>query len=254
MSTSNTEYLKLYKNTKLYNGSRYQFYLTNREQAFLAFLGEPFYEATVYYKSLSEPIELKKTFEELDGVTYGSITNEDKTYYFFVDNIRTDSYKKTFMEYTIDWWTTNWSNINCKVANVKRKQLKPNYMEQPYTPKSVTVNEISLTSNFVYMATYIPSTEHGTSYISTIILDGDEYNSQLMEAGNWYKQLALPGADIKDCFVVPLFTIDDIIDDSLYDEFYYVDTPTSDTSRAGVQFKQRFPYLFPLVQDANYHL
>ena len=206
VSTQGTEQLKLYKNNKLYNGSRYQFYLTNREQAFQTFLGTPAFTKTVGYKSISEPILLNEFIKDCDELTYGSITNEDKIYYFFVDSITTDAYKQTTITFTIDWWTTNWTKINCTKAHITRQNLsKPGYMEQPISTFNPTITNSSLTSDFSIWATYIPSAEGSTSFISYIILEGNKNNVSNVELGYWVEKLGIAGSDIKDCFIVPLY-------------------------------------------------
>ena len=210
MSTTNTETLKLYKNTKLYNGSRYQFYLTSRASAFQTFLGTPGYSKTVTYKSISEPITLNEHIKDCDEYTYGSITNEGKTYYFFVDTITTDAYKQTTITFTIDWWTTNWANINCTKAHLTRKHTKPGYMIQPISNLNQTITQESLTNNFSIWATYIPSGEDAQSFISYIILEGNVSNAIDVELGKWYQNIGISGSDIKDCFIVPFYSYTDL--------------------------------------------
>lgn len=211
VSTQNTELLKLYKNEKLYNGSRYQYYLTNREQAFQTFLGTPAFEKTVYYKSINEPILLNEFIKDCDEITYGSITNEGKTYYFFVDAITTDAYKQTTINYTIDWWTTNWTKINCTKAHITRQPTKPHYISQPYSPMSTTVTIDEITDKFMIVATYIPNIENMESFISYIFLEGTRENIQKVQQGYWYQELGIAGSDIKDCFIVPFFEIGDFL-------------------------------------------
>lgn len=217
MSTSNSETLKLYKNDKLYNGSRYMVYLRNRTME--SFLGTPDYSKTVYYKSISEPITIDESIRYCDEYTYGSITNDGKTYYFFVDSISTDAFKQTTINYTIDWWATNWAKINCTKAHVTRKPTKPGYMPQPWTPLNTSVELDSLTDDFLIAATYIPSKgtsesqEESPSYISYVLLEGNSANLQKVSQGTWYKQLGIAGSDIKDCFIVPFFTLQDLMGD-----------------------------------------
>ncbi len=227
MSTINTETLKLYKNAKLYNGSRYQVYLNNKTME--QYLGTPDYEKTVTYKSIDEPIPINEPIKNCDEYTYGSITNDGKTYYFFVDYISTDVYKQTIINFTIDWWSTNWEQIHCTKAHLIRAPTKPGYMEQPFTPMNVTSVEEPLTEDFTIFATYIPSwtttetvtyEENGenknetkltdrNSFISYILLEGTDENIVKVSQGTWYQELGLPGADIKDCFIVPYFTLRD---------------------------------------------
>lgn len=208
MSTSNSETLKLYKNDKLYNGSRYMVYLRNRTME--SFLGTPDYNKTVYYKSISEPITIDESIKYCDEYTYGSITNDDKTYYFFVDSISTDAFKQTTINYTIDWWATNWAKINCTKAHVTRKPTRPDYMIQPISDLNMNISQQNLTNDFVIAATYIPSGEGiKRSFISYVILEGSVFNVNNVELGSWLDRLALPTADIKDSFVVPLYSYSD---------------------------------------------
>lgn len=227
---NNTETLKLWKNQFLYNGSRYQYLMTGRTgttatQTFETWLGTPDYNKTVYYKSIDEPIKLNESIKSCDEYTYGSITNDGKTYYFFVDSITTDAYKQTTINYTVDWWTTNWSKITGIKGHLTRKPTKPGYMQQPYIPLNTTHSSSSLTVKYSILATYIPSTvvineddqennvDKSQSYISYIILDGTDENLQLVAQGTWYNQLGIAGADIKDCFIVPFFDYDSFIDE-----------------------------------------
>lgn len=232
MSSTNTEVLTLYKHPKLYNGSRYKFYHDSRlYDEWLYETSEGSKRMQVNYKSISEPIEINQALQYSDEYTYGSITNEGKTYYFFVDNISTDAYRKTIIEYTIDWWSTNWKHINCTKAHLTRAPVKPEYMEQPYTPLNVTSKEEVLTKDFTIFATYIPSwtttetveyIENGeiktatelsdkNSFISYVLLEGTTENIVKVSQGTWYQELGLPGADIKDCFIVPFFTLRDFM-------------------------------------------
>jgi hypothetical protein len=219
MSSIDTEELRLYKDPKLYHGSRYKVYQNSKTME--EYLGEPGYKKQVYYKSIDEPITINEFIRDCDEYTYGSITNQGKTYYFFVDQIMTDAYKQTVINFTVDWWSTNWNNIHCTKANIKRQnKAKPKYMKQPYTPLSVDTSQDEITDNYCFMATYIPSSEKGTSYIATMILEGKDYIYQIIDNGQWYNVLDIPGVDIKDCFVVPLFSYDELKSNVEYNEIY----------------------------------
>lgn len=212
MSTTNTETLKLYKNTKLYNGSRYKIYqgTLNNIRDIETVLGSPDYKEQVNYKSITEPITIRKYIDNCDQYTYGSITNHGKTYYIFVDNIMTDSYGLTTIDFTVDWWSTNWFDIDCTIAHLTRKPYKPQFMKQPISPLKVSITQTSLTSDYCFAATYIPSTEHGTSYISTLFIENSEYMFNMINNGHWYQNMNIPGADIKDCFAVPFISYNDV--------------------------------------------
>ena len=221
MSSMDTELLRLYKDDKLYHGSRYKVYQGNKTMD--EYLGNPDYEKYVNYKSISEPILINEAIKNCDEYTYGSITNEGKTYYFFVDHISTDAYYKTTIEYTVDWWSTNWDQIHCTKAHITRAPTKPGYMEQPFTPIGTSVQTTPITDKFIIMATYIPSTKKSEqvgneevisqkdSYISYILMEGTSENLQKVEQGIWYQELQIPGADVKDCFIVPFLEMSDFM-------------------------------------------
>lgn len=245
MSTQNTETLNLYKNTKLYNGSRYQFYLTNREQAFLTFLGTPGYTKTVYYKSISEPITINESIKDCDEYTYGSITNDGKTYYFFVDSITTDAYKQTQINYTVDWWTTNWSKIDCTKAHISRQNIaKPNYMVQPISDLAQTITTTSLTNEFTIWATYIPSADKATSFISYIIMEGNKKNADVVDLGFWNQVLGISGSDIKDCFIVPLYSSANFPTDTRV--FYVVNSANKPDNQSVIEYIEDYAENFYL--------
>ena len=255
MSTANTEELRLYKNTYLYNGSRYQYLLhgdtqTQAYQTFEQWLGTAPYNKPVYYKSISEPITIREYIDDCDKYTYGSITHHNKTYYFFVDGIFTDSYGVTTINYTIDWWTTNWFSINCTKAHLTRKPTKPDYMQQPHTPYYTNVSQSALSNDYCFMATYIPSTDHGTSYISTLILEGNNMSYNLINSGEWYTVLGLAGADIKDCFAVPLFSYSSILAEASHNTLYTA-IGTNASEILG-DFVTRYQALLPATSDAYY--
>lgn len=218
MSTVNTENLTLYANPYLYNGSRYVFYQTGRDyESWLRQTSLQVDTKVVYYKSLTEDLELNSSVKDVTKYTYGKITNDGKSYYIFIDRITTDQHGKSYISYSVDWWATEWNNIHPTKAHIIRSPNKPQYMSQPFTPLNTMSRLETITEDYCIMATYIPSTEHGTSYISTIVLPGDLANTRMVEQGYWYNILGLPGADIKDCFVVPLFKYSDFIEsESLY--------------------------------------
>lgn len=275
MSSMNTELLTLYKHPKLYNGSRYKFYQTGRKyDDWLFETSDDSKRIQVNYKSIGEPILLNTPIKRADEYTYGSITNEDKTYYFFVDNIETDAFQKTTINYTIDWWSTNWSKIHCTKAHLTRGQNRPEYQSQPYTPYSTTVKQTPVTEKYLFMATYIPSVEEPTeenpeivaeqtSYIGQVLLRGNTENVQKISQGIWYNELGLAGSDIKDCFVVPFFQIEDFLG-GLYQKPIFIISDshkTDDTSYPAYNkmgpilnaFIEKYPCSKSKEGDGEYH-
>lgn len=210
MSTTNTETLTLYKNPKLYNGSRYKKYQQNvNYDDWLNSTSDGVLTKTVYYKSLSEPIDVKEDLPIMDEYTYGVLTAMGKKYYIFIDKCLTDQNGRTSIEFTVDWWSTEWNKMQVTKAHINRFSTKPNYMQQPYVPYMPTVSSEPLTNQFCIMATYIPSVEGEDSYITNIIIDGNENTINLVEQGQWMDIFNIAPSDIKDAFIVPYFSVDD---------------------------------------------
>ena len=220
--TQNTETLKLYKHPLYYNGSRYKFYHNDRnyeESDLNDYLG---YTKTVYYKSLSEPIVINEYIKDCDEYTYGSITNEGKTYYFFVDKITTDAYKQTTISYSIDWWSTKWNKLTCTKAHITRSSIKPGYMPQPFTPMNITASREQRLGDRggVVLFSFLSSQnddvqKYGVLDINSV--SGLEY----VEIGDWADAISdntggddghkVTAGDINAIFIVPLFSINDFI-------------------------------------------
>ena len=219
MSTVNTETLTLYAHPKLYNGSRYVFNHDGREYVqWLDDTSESKKTVTVYYKSLSEPLELKMRLADAINYTYATLTNDGKLFFLFIDSITTDQCGKSFVSYTVDWWQSQWDSLTPTIAHVTRSSIKPGYMAQPYRAFYYNVDErYPVTEKYSIMATYIPSDgdEEGVytpSYISYLIMEGTDKNLKMVEQGYWYQELGIPGSDIKDCFIVPFFSLDEMSD------------------------------------------
>ena len=81
-------HLILYKNPKLYNGSRYVYYQDNRDyDNWLSLSSYQTYSKDVVFKSLEENITINAFIDNVDEYTYGSITLNKTKYYFFVDKV-----------------------------------------------------------------------------------------------------------------------------------------------------------------------
>lgn len=219
------ELLTLYKHPKLYNGSRYKFYQTNRSYGVYLdhYKG---YQKEVTYKSISEPIRLNESIKDFDEYTYGSITNDGKVFYFFVDSITTDAYKQTTINFTIDWWSTNWENINCTKAHITRKSTeKPSYMYQPFTPMLPNYEELEGVGSQSACIIFTYTDSLGNDVIKYGVLSVDQIGGlENIEIGAWVKGLSdteeqtpppgkhkLTAQDITAIFIVPIFSIDDFI-------------------------------------------
>lgn len=216
MSTTNTENLTLYANAKLYNGSRYVFYQTNRDyEQWLRQNSSSVISKTVYFKSLTEDMELNSSVKNILQYTYGKLTNDGKDYYIFIDKIVTDQHGKSYISFSVDWWATEWANVHPTKAHLIRSSTKPGYMAQPFAPMKTSYDSVSLGGETgkkgCIMFTYIPSREGQDSYISIGMMNITDKTIALVQTGYWYQKLRIPGADIKDCFIVPLLETSDII-------------------------------------------
>lgn len=223
--SNNTETLKLYKQPQLYNGSRYKFYHDTRDyDTWLESTSGTPYEKTVYYKSINEPILINEFIKNCDEYTYGSITNEGKTYYFFIDNISTDAYKQTTINFSVDWWATNWSNITCTKAHISRSSTKPKYMQQPFSPMNIEFTKLENIGDEsgVIVFTYTDSLTQGTIDRDRLrygVIDINALNGlEDIEIGNWASSVSKPqgssdhvftSGDILGIFIVPIFNITD---------------------------------------------
>ncbi len=230
---NNQETLILYKNLYLYNGSRYKFYhnsrsypvwLKNNSKMVGGVAEEPF-TRTVNFQSISEPITIGESIKNCDEYTYGSITNDGKTYYFFVDDISTDAFKMTKITYTIDWWSTNWNDINCTKARLIRYNgSKPQYMPQPFLPYSQSFIEVEdiksgsvVSSQTVKTGMFVFSfiDERGTTTPDRMMYGAFDITKETVDAvmkGTWQENCGIVDGNILGIFVVPLFTTDMLVD------------------------------------------
>ena len=242
MSSQNSENLILYANSYLYNGSRYVYYQTNRDyddwldtQA-----GNDKIELTVYYKSLTEDLELNYPVADLLKYTYGKLTNDGKDYYIFIDRITTDQHGKSYISFSVDWWATEWVNVHPTKAHLTRKSTKPGYMPQPWTPfkPSIDILDIIKDSNYqnsedgVIIFSYIDSTNVGSGVGDDLMKFGAlKINDFLgiVIVGSWNKMIGIPDTDILGVFMVPIFTYDYLKSGNpgvAWDEVTYTDVMT----------------------------
>lgn len=208
MSTVNTENLTLYAIPELYNGSRYvccqegvdyDTWLTEHSTSHVA--------KTVYYKGLSEPLELKASAGDLLKYTYGRLTNDNHTYYIFIDGFDTDQHNMTWIRFSVDWWATCWDEITLTKAHVLNQNLKkPGYMLQSVSELNLEISSVPAGDQGCFMATYIPNSEDYPSYLTYLILPADRSSAMTVEGGEWSAIYGVSSRDLKDCFVVPHFS------------------------------------------------
>lgn len=235
----NKETLTLWKEPKLYSGSRYTVDQSHFQSGITDYddwltqnskvPNETPLELSVYRQTITEPMKITENLPIMDEYTYGKLTNGDnpsKSYYIFIDRVTTDQYGTSTIEYSIDWWATEWFNITCTKAHLTRKHTRPGYMTQPVSDLNMVASAQKITNIFSIWATYIPSTEKGTSFISYIILDGTLDNLAKVQKGYWYQIFGIPGSDIKDCFIVPYLSYSFATGST----FYCVNTTESDAS------------------------
>ena len=258
MSTINTENLTLYANPYLYNGSRYVFYQTGRDyETWLRENSERVVTKTVYFKSLTEEMELNSPPGDIMRYPYGKITNNDKDYYIFIDRITTDEHGKSYIKFSVDWWATEWVNLHPTKAHLTRSPNKPGYMAQPWTPLKTSFDSVPLdgenSKKGSIMFTYIPSNEGQDSYISLGFIELNDKNLSLVQNGYWYQKYHIPGSDIKDCFVVPMISPDDIATEENTYVFLSLNSNESETQgTVATMLEASFEYRFPDIVPTDY--
>ena len=254
MSTTNTENLTLYAHPKLYNGSRYVYYQTDRDyDAYLLESSESVITKTVYFKSLTEDMELNSPVKDILKYTYGKLTNDGKDFYIFIDNIVTDQHGKSYISFSVDWWATEWFNIHPSIAHIKRSSYRPLYMAQPFQPLYTEYSSVSFNGESgkkgCIMFTYIPSHDNQDSYISLGMMNITDKTLALVQTGYWYQKLGIAGADIKDCFIVPLVDTDDIVSGEQVLEYYVAsfnapdDIPYTIGHNSLESMRSRYPHI-----------
>lgn len=256
MSTTNTENLTLYANAKLYNGSRYVFYQTNRDyEQWLRQNSSSVISKTVYFKSLTEDMELNSSVKDILKYTYGKLTNDGKDYYIFIDKIVTDQHGKSYISFSVDWWATEWANVHPTKAHLIRSSTKPGYMAQPFAPMKTTYDSVPFSSDRsnkgCYMFTYIPSNQAENSYISIGIMDITDKSTALVQSGYWYQKLRIPGADVKDCFVVPLVSTDDFVQGDNYVNCIFINELPEHGVDLAAKISDAFAHEYPNTYLSN---
>lgn len=218
--TVNKSELILYKNPKLYNGSRYKYYQTNRDyNNWLRMSSYKTIKKDIVYKSLEEDILLNEFIDDLDEYTYGSIKLNGTVYYIFIDSVSTDAFKQTKIKFTVDWWSTKWLNVTCTKANLKRSSVKPEYMAQPFSPLCPSFNKkqgIGSEGGCIVFS-YTASLGSGSNKdcMKWGVIDFSESDGiQMIETGAWSKYLGdtITAGDMLGVYVVPCFTANDFKD------------------------------------------
>lgn len=243
----NKSQLKLYKNPKLYNGTRYVYYQTNRDyDNWLELSSYSTYSQNITYKSLEEDIIINEYIDNCDEYTYGSITLNSTKYYIFIDNVSVDAYRQTRITFSIDWWATKWFAVTCTKANLKRSSVKPEYMAQPFSPLAPVFKiEENLNPGGVILFSYTASLGSGDNKdcMKWGVIDLTETNGlQSIETGAWSKYLGdtITAGDMLGVFIVPIFMIADFINAGWEkveaDVTWYTTTDIMGTSKLPTKF------------------
>lgn len=240
-------HLILYKNPKLYNGSRYVYYQDNRDyDNWLSLSSYQTYSKDVVFKSLEESITINAFIDNVDEYTYGSITLNKTKYYFFIDRVSTDAYNQTTISYTIDWWATKWFAVTCTKANLKRSSVKPNYMAQPFSPLAPSFERLEgLNRGGVILFSYTASLGSGGNKdcMKWGVIDINETEGlQSIETGGWSKKLGdtLTAGDMLGIFIVPIFNISDFINSGWTEVNGDIKWYTTDVNTGTSRFPKRY--------------
>lgn len=213
MSTTNTETLTLYSHPKLYNGCRYKVIQSGIDyDDYLNETSESRLVKTVYYKSLSEPIDIKEDIPVLDSYTYGMLTAMGKKYYIFIDKCDTDQNGKTTISYTIDWWSTEWAKVTPTIGHILRHNQLPQYMAQPFTPyvpdiriEKLDIKATNKENNGVILFAFINSLRvPDVDYMTYGAMAASTSSMEIVVNGTWQEELGLPDSDVTGVWFVPI--------------------------------------------------
>ena len=210
--TYNRATLRLYKEPKLYNGSRYTKYFSSESERDAYFANPDLDLGEIQYNSTDGTINVKRNLGVLLEYSYGILTVMDTDMYIFIDDIQVGYNDVSTIYYSIDYYETARFKFNVTKGHITRLNgSKPDYMRQPYSPFTTNIELISnLTGLGMFMFSYIEQVEGQTSSLRYGAVNINPESIQIFQMGTWQENFGLADGDIKDCFVVPGFTVADL--------------------------------------------
>lgn len=216
--TYNRANLRLYKEPKLYNGSRYTKYFSSESERTQYFANPDLNLGEIEYNSVDGTINVNQNLGVLLEYSYGILTVMDTDIYIFIDDITVGYNDVSTIYYSIDYFETARFKFNVTKGHLSRYSgSKPLYMEQPYssiTP-SIRIYPVSGTStdllnNFgscMFVWSMVKTTgELQTSKLVFGAVEVRGITKSIFMNGTWQEIFGYADSDIKDCFVVPFMT------------------------------------------------
>lgn len=223
--TYNRATLRLYKEPKLYNGSRYTKYFSSESERDAYFANPDLDLGEIQYNSTDGTINVKRNLGVLLEYSYGILTVMDTDMYIFIDDIQVGYNDVSTIYYSIDYYETARFKFNVTKGHLSRLSgRKPQYMLQPFSPFSTDIKVLEqLSTKGCFLFTYIPQEEGQTSALRYGIVDITPETIALFQAGTWQEGWNIADGDIKDCFIVPFLSTDDI--SNIEKQWEYVGPP-----------------------------
>lgn len=213
--TYNRATLRLYKEPKLYNGSRYTKYFASESERDAYFANPDMNLGEIQYNSTDGTINVQKNLGVLLEYSYGILTVMDTDLYIFIDDIQVGYNDVSTIYYSIDYYETARFKFQVTKGHLSRYSgSKPLYMEQPYSSFSpnIRVYPLSGGSDKLYyygraMFVWSMTKTTGGTETSKLVYGACEITVPTMTVftnGLWQELFGYADSDIKDCFVVPL--------------------------------------------------
>lgn len=223
--TYNRANLRLYKEPQLYNGSRYTKYFSSESERTQYFANPDLNLGEIEYNSIDGTINVNQNLGLLLEYSYGILTVMDTDIYIFIDDITVGYNDVSTIYYSIDYFETARFKFNVTKGHLSRYSgSKPKYMLQPFSPFTTTIKILEqLSTKACFVFTYIPQVEGQTSSLRYGLVDVTADTIPLFQAGTWQEIWGIADGDIKDCFVVPYFSSEDVKYNT--DEWEQVTTP-----------------------------
>lgn len=213
--TYNRATLRLYKEPKLYNGSRYTKYFSSESERDAYFANPDLDLGEIQYNSTDGTINVKRNLGVLLEYSYGILTVMDTDMYIFIDDIQVGYNDVSTIYYSIDYYETARFKFNVTKGHITRYNgSKPQYMEQPYTSLSPSIKVYPLDasssdliekySSGMFVWSMVKTTgELESSKLMYGLTEINQYSKVIFINGLWQEIFGYGDSDIKDCFVVP---------------------------------------------------
>lgn len=220
--TYNRARLRLYKEPKLYNGSRYTKYFASESERDSYFANPDLDLGEIQYNSTDGTINVQRNLGVLLEYSYGILTVMDTDMYIFIDDIQVGYNDVSTIYYSIDYFETARFKFQVTKGHLTRYNgSKPKYMEQPYSALNMDIQVVPLEfeqreDGYVFINgcfVWSMTKTTGGMETSSLVYGVTSITTQtitLFMNGKWQELFGYADSDIKDCFIVPYLTPADI--------------------------------------------